>query len=170
MRRWPQLLFSRAKRRMSCLTVGAVEGRPGQTAALGERPCTLDEFPVPAQQRDREDLAPSPARDQPRQRGQPDPIGWLVVDPRDLTAQHRVLVPERQHLRVLGHAAAQHGSGHHDQVPGQRGDDRQHHRRIIPDVCGLCSGGEFAGPAQNRVSERDKVDVDGEVARLQQGE
>jgi hypothetical protein len=30
MRRWPQLLFSRAKRRMSCLTVGAVEGRPGR--------------------------------------------------------------------------------------------------------------------------------------------
>jgi hypothetical protein len=44
----------------------------GATAVLGERPFTLDEFPVPAQQRgrrDREDLTPSPARDQPRQRG-----------------------------------------------------------------------------------------------------
>jgi hypothetical protein len=30
MRRWPQVLFSRANRRMSCLSVGAVEGRPGR--------------------------------------------------------------------------------------------------------------------------------------------
>lgn len=37
---------------------------------------------------DREDLAPMAARDQPGECGEPDPVGRLVADPGDLTAQH----------------------------------------------------------------------------------
>jgi len=33
---------------------------------------------------------------------EPQPVGWLVADPADLAAQHRVLVPEHQELGVLG--------------------------------------------------------------------
>ncbi|CAG6392106.1 hypothetical protein SCOCK_150078 [Actinacidiphila cocklensis] len=80
------------------------------------------------------DLTPAILGNQPRQRGQPDPIGRLVPDPRDLTTQHRILMPERRRFCVLGHAAAQHGGGHHDRVPDERGDDRRHHRRVVPDA------------------------------------
>lgn len=100
--------------------------------------------------------APASARDQARQRGQPDPVGWLVPDPRGLTAQHCILMPERQHLRVLGHASAQHDGGRHDQVPGQRGDDRQHQRSIVPDAVRALTE-KLAGHAQNRDSERDRT-------------
>ncbi|MFE4257038.1 amidohydrolase family protein [Streptomyces sp. NPDC056910] len=72
-----------------------------------------------------EDLAPAFPRDQPGKDGQPDPIGGLIAAPGDLAAQHRVLVPQRQHLRVFRPAAAQHGSRLLDQIPDQRGDDRQ---------------------------------------------
>ncbi|MFI0773127.1 hypothetical protein [Streptomyces sp. NPDC021212] len=34
--------------------------------------------------------------------------------------------------KTVSKLAAQHGSAHLDQVPDQRGDDRQRHRRIIP--------------------------------------
>ncbi|GAA3485074.1 hypothetical protein GCM10018966_096060 [Streptomyces yanii] len=79
---------------------------------------------------DREDLAPAFARDQPGECGEPDPVGGLVADPGDLPAQHRVLMPERENFRIFGHTAAQYGSGHGDQIPDERGDDRQRHPQI----------------------------------------
>lgn len=82
-------------------------GRCGGSAGAavpGERPLPGDESPVPGQQcggGDREGLAPALARDQPRERGEPDPVGGLVADPGDLTPQHCVLVPRREKLYVL---------------------------------------------------------------------
>src|ERR1022692_752816 len=55
---------------------------------------------VPGQQRrwrDGEDLGPAPAGEQPGQRGEPQPVGWLVPHPADVAVQYRVLVPEYQH-------------------------------------------------------------------------
>jgi hypothetical protein len=108
---------------------------PG-AAVLGERPLADHELTVPGQQcggGDREDLAPALPRDQPGECGEPHPVGGLVPDPGDLTAQQRVLMPHCQHLRVLGHAAAQHCSGHGDQFPDQRSDDRQRHPHVVPE-------------------------------------
>jgi hypothetical protein len=103
-------------------------------AALGERPSTGQELTVPTLRwGDREDLVPALPRDQPGKRGEPDAVGRLVPNPGNLTAQHHVLMPQRQHLRVLGHAAARNGSGHRDQIPDQRSDDRQRHPQIVPE-------------------------------------
>jgi hypothetical protein len=107
-----------------------------RTATRGERPLPGDELAVPGQQRgggDRKDLAPALPRDQPGQDRQPDPVGGLVADPGDLTAQHRVFMAQCQHFRVLGHAAAQHRSRHRDQIPDQRGDNRHRHPQIVPE-------------------------------------
>ncbi|MEU1696138.1 hypothetical protein ABZ590_33335 [Streptomyces hirsutus] len=52
-----------------------------------------------------EHLTPALAWDQPGEHGEPDPVGGLVADPGDLAAQHRVLVTQRQHLRILRYAA-----------------------------------------------------------------
>jgi hypothetical protein len=56
-------------------------------------------------------LAPTFTRDQSGEDGEPDPVGGLVADPGDLAAQHRVLVPQRQHLCVFGRAVAKHTAG-----------------------------------------------------------
>jgi transposase len=67
-------------------------------------------------------------------------------------------VPQRQHLRILGHAAAQDASGHRDQISDQRGDDGQQHRRIIPGaVETVAPREEAAGQIRNRISERDTI-------------
>jgi hypothetical protein len=39
---------------------------------------------------------------EPGQRREPQPVAWLVADPAELAAQHRVLVPEHQESGVLG--------------------------------------------------------------------
>jgi hypothetical protein len=49
--------------------------------------------------------------DQLRQCREPQPAGWLVADPADLAAQHRVLVPEHQEFGILGHLTP--GQHHH---------------------------------------------------------
>jgi len=62
------------------------------------------QFAVPGQERrgrDGEDIGPAPAGHEPRQRGEPHPVGRLVPDPGGVPAQHRVLVPEHQQLSVL---------------------------------------------------------------------
>jgi hypothetical protein len=43
-----------------------------------------------------------------RERGEPGPVGWFVPDPAGVPAQHRVLVPENQQLRVLRPVTADH--------------------------------------------------------------
>jgi hypothetical protein len=68
------------------------------------------QLPVPGQQRrwrDGKDVGPAPAGYEPCQRGEPDPVGWLVPDPAGVAAQHRVLVPEYQQLSILRQVAAE---------------------------------------------------------------
>ena len=48
---------------------------------------------------------------QPRQRGEPDPVGGLVPYPAGVPTQHRVLVPEHQQLSLLGQVPAEHQDG-----------------------------------------------------------
>jgi hypothetical protein len=66
---------------------------------------------VPGQDRRRrhgEDFAPAPARYEPCQRGEPGPVVRLVPHPADVSAQHRVLVPEYQQLSILRPVATEH--------------------------------------------------------------
>jgi len=74
-------------------------GRPSRTPPVRVVPFTCDQPPVPGKQRRRghgEHVAPAVPRDQPGQRGKPQPAGWLVADLGDLAAEHCVLMPEDQ--------------------------------------------------------------------------
>jgi hypothetical protein len=59
---------------------------------------------VPAQQRRRshKEAIPRRPRQQPRQRGQQNPISIVQIRPVDLTAQNSDLVPEHNDLDLLG--------------------------------------------------------------------
>jgi hypothetical protein len=79
-----QLRDPRGGRETSRLTAGGVVPSP------------RDQLAMPGQDRggrDRKDLGPTAARQQPGQGGQPHPVGRPVADPGDLAAQHGVLVP-----------------------------------------------------------------------------
>jgi hypothetical protein len=68
------------------------------------------QLPVPGQQcrgRHGQDHGPAFSRHQPRQRGGPGRISWLVPHPAGLAPQDRVLIPQHQ-LRILGQVAAEH--------------------------------------------------------------
>ena len=99
----------------------AVGGRPG----LRWLPVSYflrRQLAVPGQQsrgRDREDLAPAPARYEPCQRSEPGPVNGLVSHPADVAAQHRVLVAQNQQLGVLGQTTTE----QHDQQPEHGTDD-----------------------------------------------
>ncbi len=45
---------------------------------------------------------------EPGQRGEPHPVGRLVMHQADVAAQHRVLVPEYQQLSILRPVPAEH--------------------------------------------------------------
>jgi hypothetical protein len=110
-------------------------GRPPGTPSARVIPLACDQPPVPGQQcrrGHRERLAPSPPGDQPGQCREPQPVGWLVADPADLAAKHRVLMPEHQELGVLGHLMPGH---HHEaakQTTNEQVDDRNDHSAMIP--------------------------------------
>jgi hypothetical protein len=61
--------------------------------------------------------------DQPGQGREPHPVTWLVADPADLAAQHRVLVPENQQFGILGHLTP----GQHHQAAEQAAHDQVTH-------------------------------------------
>ena len=73
----------------------------------------MDPFAVEVGNGEVEDFGSAPARWEPRQRGEPRPVGWLVPHPAGVPAQHRVLVPECQQLSILRPVAAE----HHDARP-----------------------------------------------------
>src|ERR1017187_7463663 len=76
------------------------DGEPGDAAdcrrAAGLAPVARVVSPggepaVPGQQcrgRHRKDPGPAPPRDEPCERGEPGPVGWLVPDPARVPAQH----------------------------------------------------------------------------------
>src|SRR6266516_4922555 len=72
-------------------------GRPPRTPPARVIPVACDQPPVPGEQcrrGHREHFIPPAPGEQLRQGREPQPIGWLVADPADLAAKHRVLVPE----------------------------------------------------------------------------
>jgi hypothetical protein len=110
-------------------------GRSSGTPPVRVIPFACDQSPVPGQQRrrgHREHLAPPAPGDQPRQCRKPQPAGWLVADPADLTAQHRVLVAEDQELGILGHLTPgqHHQTGEH--TAQEQVDAREDHSVMIP--------------------------------------
>jgi hypothetical protein len=96
-----------------------------RAAGLAPLACVVllrGQLAVPGQQRrgrDRKDLAPAPARYEPCQRSEPDPVSGLVSRPADVAAQHRVLVAQNQQLGVLGQITTE----QHDQQPEHGTDD-----------------------------------------------
>ena len=69
---------------------------------------------VPGEERRRcyrEDFGPAVTRYEPSQRGEPDPVGWLVTYPASVAAQHRVLVPEYQQFGILRQVRAEYQGG-----------------------------------------------------------
>jgi DNA-binding transcriptional MerR regulator len=83
---------------------------------------------VPGQQRRRrhaEDLCPAPAGEEPRQRGETQPVSRVVPDPADVTA-HRVPVPEHQQLSSRRPVAAEHQDSYAYPACQQVDDLEQH--------------------------------------------
>jgi D-alanyl-D-alanine dipeptidase len=80
-----------------------------------------------------EDLRPLAAAHQPGQRRKPEPVG--MVPPQaatELTAQHLVLMAQRQQLGVLGQVRPEQ---HHQQVQQAHHkavDERQQHLEMVP--------------------------------------
>ena len=110
-------------------------GRPPGTPPLAVVPLTCDQPPVPGEQRRRGHrihLTPAAAGNQPRQRRQPQPVGWLVADPADLAAQDRVLVPEHQDFGVLGHPVPRQHRQAAEQAAYEQVEDGNDHSAMIP--------------------------------------
>jgi hypothetical protein len=110
-------------------------GRPPRTPAARLVPLARDQPPVPGEQRrrgHREHLTPPAARDQSRQRRQPQPVGWLVADPTDLAAQDRVLVPEHQNFGVLGHPVPRQHRQAAEKAAYEQVEDGNDHSAMIP--------------------------------------
>ena len=70
-------------------------------------------------------------RGQGGQRREPQPVGWLVADPADLAAQHRVLVPEHQELGVLGRRTPGQRRQAAEQAAREQVADREDHSAMI---------------------------------------
>ena len=79
--------------------------RPSRCVRIG--PFPLDQVPVPGQQRARghDPVQPQVPGQQPRQGGDHGTISPARPRARDLTAQHRDLMPEHKDLRLLSGAA-----------------------------------------------------------------
>jgi hypothetical protein len=84
--------------------------------------------------------------------GKPQPVGWMVTDPADLTAQHRVLVPEYQQFGFLGHLT----QGQHHQTGEQTADEQVDARE---DHSGMISARRTPPARPDRVIEPYTRDV-----------
>ena len=88
------------------------------------------QFAVPGQQcrwGHGEDFRPAPAREEPRQRGEPYPVSRVVPDPADVAPEHRVLVSKHQQLSSLCPVAAKHQQSRTEDPPRQQVDDLEQH-------------------------------------------
>ena len=114
--------------------------RPSGTPTGRVVPRASDQSSVPGEQRrrgHREHLAPSAPGDQPGQGREPQPVARLLADPPDLTAQHRVLMPEHQEFGILGHLTpGQHHQAAQQTAREQVGDGEDHSAMIpAPEHC-----------------------------------
>jgi ADP-ribosylglycohydrolase len=109
--------------------------RPPGTPAARVVQLARGQPPVPGEQRrpgHRKHLTPPAARDQSRQRRQPQPVGRLVADPADLAVQDRVLVPEHQDFGVLGHPVPRQHRQAAEQAAYEQVEDGNDHSSMIP--------------------------------------
>lgn len=93
-------LACQAQHRFSNVVAG-----PGTTGTLARvSPPAGNQVTVPPQQcrRRHEETRPREARQQPRERGQQDPISVVEIGSVHLTAEHGDLVPERKDFDLLG--------------------------------------------------------------------
>ena len=84
---------------------------------------------MPGQQRrwgHEEDLTPAPARYEPRQRGEPGPVGRLVPHPAGVPPRYRVLMPEHQQLSILRQVSAERQDGQAEHLAHEQVDDLEH--------------------------------------------
>jgi len=85
---------------------------------------------VPRQQRrwrHGEDFGPAPARDKPRQRGEPGPVGDLISHPAGVPPQYCVLMPEHQQLGILRQVTAEHQADQAEYLAREQVDDLEQH-------------------------------------------
>lgn len=85
---------------------------------------------APGQQRrwrHRDDLTPALAWYEPRQRGEPGPVGRLIPHPADVPPQYRVLMPEHQQFGFLRQVTAEHQDGQAEYPARKHVDDLEQH-------------------------------------------
>jgi len=108
-RRYPHSGFSVARRTTRRAIAGIVGGRPGLRRLFvsyffaASLRCQASSVAGVTGKPSAQRLA----RYEPRQRGEPHPVGRLVPDLAGVPAQHRVLVPEHQQLSVLRQVLAE---------------------------------------------------------------
>jgi hypothetical protein len=66
------------------------------------------------------------------QGGEPEPVGRLVPDSRDIAPEHRVLMPQHQQLRVLRHITADKQHKHGEDLPDDHIQEQEDHHAILP--------------------------------------
>jgi hypothetical protein len=119
--------------------LGRCRGRPStRLAPVTVIPLAGHQASVPGKQRRRsegEDLRPAATGHPVRQGGQLDPVRRRVAHPVDLPAQDRVLVPQHQQLRVLGHLPATDHCECSKQGTGQLVQQGQQHPVMISARC-----------------------------------
>jgi hypothetical protein len=111
--------------------------RPSGAGAPGAVvPLRRDEPAMPGQQgpgSNREDLVPAATGYQAGECSQPEPVRWLVTDRAgELTAQHRILMPEDEQLGFLIGVAAQQHPGDGQQPAGHLVQHRDDHADMVP--------------------------------------
>ena len=77
--------------------------------------------------RHREDLGPAPARDKPRQSGEPGQVSRLVPHPAGVPPQYGVLMPEYQQHRILRQVTAEQQDGQAEHPAREQVDDLEQH-------------------------------------------
>ena len=109
--------------------------RASWLAPLARVICLRDHPAAPGQQRrgrHREDFSPAPARDEPRQRGEPGPVSRLIPYPAGRPSQDRVLVPEHQQFSILRQVTAAHQDGQAEHPARKQVHDLEQHPPTQP--------------------------------------
>ena len=134
MRRYPHSGFSCARRTTRRTMPGAVGGRPGLRLLLvsyllaASLRCQASSVAGATGKISAQRLQGY----EPCQRCEPHPVSWLVPDPADVAAQHRVLMPEYQQLSILHRVPADCQDSQAEYPANQQVDDLEQHPASQP--------------------------------------